>query len=145
MHLPWYQYVKMCIVGVTLLPLRIVFTIANVLVMWAFATLVLAGLSEDDRERPFRPWRLALKYPICWCLRLQCLLFGFWWISVKGECADKEEAPIIVSNHVSPFEPFYLVSKTMATPVQRIEDSRAPIIGTIQKAMQVCLCVVVDH
>ena len=56
---------------------------------------------------------------------------------MKGECADKEDAPIIVSNHVSPFEPFYLVSKTMATPVQRIEDSRAPIIGTIQKAMQV--------
>ena len=56
---------------------------------------------------------------------------------MKGECADKEEAPIIVSNHVSPFEPFYLVSKTMATPVQRIEDSRVPIIGAIQKAMQV--------
>ncbi|CAN0314046.1 unnamed protein product, partial [Ectocarpus sp. 4 AP-2014] len=55
---------------------------------------------------------------------------------VKGECADKEDAPIIVSNHVSPFEPFYLVSKTQATPVQRIEDSRAPIVGTIQKAMQ---------
>ncbi|CAN0185444.1 unnamed protein product, partial [Ectocarpus sp. 12 AP-2014] len=56
---------------------------------------------------------------------------------VKGECADKEDAPIIVSNHVSPFEPFYLVSKTRATPVQRIEDSRAPIVGTIQKAMQI--------
>ena len=58
-------------------------------------------------------------------------------VQVKGECADKEEAPIIVSNHVSPFEPFYLVSKTQATPVQRVEDSRAPILGTIQKAMQV--------
>lgn len=56
---------------------------------------------------------------------------------VKGECAEKEEAPIIVSNHVSPFEPFYLVSRTQATPVQRVEDSRAPIVGTIQKAMQV--------
>lgn len=58
-------------------------------------------------------------------------------VQTKGECASKEEAPIIVSNHVSPFEPFYLVAKTMATPVQRIEDSRAPIVGTIQKAMQV--------
>lgn len=45
MHLPWHQYVKMVIVGVTLLPLRIAFTIVNVLLMWAFATLVLAGLS----------------------------------------------------------------------------------------------------
>ncbi|CAN0462752.1 unnamed protein product, partial [Discosporangium mesarthrocarpum] len=58
---------------------------------------------------------------------------------VKGKCAEKTEAPIIVSNHVSPFEPFYLVSRTMATPVQRIEDSRVPILGTIQKAMQVVL------
>ena len=41
------------------------------------------GGLEDDRERPFKPWRLALKYPICWCLRFQCLLFGFWWISVS--------------------------------------------------------------
>lgn len=56
---------------------------------------------------------------------------------VKGKCADKVEAPIIVSNHVSPFEPLYLVGKTMATPVQRVEDSRIPIVGTIQKAMQV--------
>eukprot|EP00752_Nemacystus_decipiens_P017246 g15450.t1 len=137
MHLPWYHYLKMVLVGVTLLPFRILFTIANVFLMWCFATLILTGLSEEAREQPFSKWRLALKYPICWCLRFQCMLFGFWWISVKGECADKEEAPIIVSNHVSPFEPFYLVSKTQATPVQRVEDSRAPILGTIQKAMQI--------
>ncbi|CBJ25798.1 1-acyl-sn-glycerol-3-phosphate acyltransferase [Ectocarpus siliculosus] len=137
MHLPWYQYLKMVIVGVTILPFRILFTIVNVFFMWCFATLALAGLSEEGREKPFSKWRRALKHPICWCLRFQCALFGFWWISVKGECADKEDAPIIVSNHVSPFEPFYLVSKTQATPVQRIEDSRAPIVGTIQKAMQI--------
>lgn len=137
MRLPWHQYVKMVIVGVTLLPLRIVFTVMNVFVMWIFATCVLTGLSEDDIEMPFTRYRLALKYPICWCLRFQTFLFGFWWIRTKGECASKQEAPIIVSNHVSPFEPFYLVGKTMATPVQRIEDSRAPIVGTIQKAMQI--------
>lgn len=59
------------------------------------------------------------------------------FLQVKGKCAKKEEAPIIVSNHVSPFEPFFLVSQTQATPVQRIEDSRAPIVGKIQRAMQV--------
>ncbi|CAN0005712.1 unnamed protein product, partial [Hapterophycus canaliculatus] len=137
MHLPWYQYVKMVIVGVTMLPFRVLLTIVNVFVMWCFATLILAGLSEEAREQPFNKWRRALKHPICWCLRFQCMLFGFWWISVKGECAEKEEAPVIVSNHVSPFEPFYLVSRTQATPVQRVEDSRAPIVGTIQKAMQI--------
>lgn len=45
MHLPWYQYVKMVIVGITMLPFRILFTIVNVFVMWCFATLILAGLS----------------------------------------------------------------------------------------------------
>lgn len=45
MHLPWYQYVKMVLVGVTLLPFRILFTIVNVFIMWCFATLILAGLS----------------------------------------------------------------------------------------------------
>lgn len=51
MHLPWYHYVKMALVGVTLLPFRILFTIANVFLMWCFATLILAGLSGLHAQR----------------------------------------------------------------------------------------------
>lgn len=51
MRLPWHQHVKMGIVGVTLLPLRLVFTVLNVLVMWVFAWIVLAGLSGATRQQ----------------------------------------------------------------------------------------------
>eukprot|EP00612_Vaucheria_litorea_P000215 CAMPEP_0171453280 /NCGR_PEP_ID=MMETSP0945-20130129/1053_1 /TAXON_ID=109269 /ORGANISM="Vaucheria litorea, Strain CCMP2940" /LENGTH=464 /DNA_ID=CAMNT_0011978119 /DNA_START=518 /DNA_END=1909 /DNA_ORIENTATION=- len=43
----------------------------------------------------------------------------------------------MVSNHICPFEPIFLLYYTKASVLQRSEDSKVPIIGRVQKALQV--------
>ena len=84
MHLPWYHYVKMALVGVTLLPFRILFTIANVFLMWCFATLILAGLSglHAQRARIFFSergcacaWMCRCVQSLSACVYFECVLW----------------------------------------------------------------------
>eukprot|EP00953_Heterococcus_sp_UTEX-ZZ885_P028449 15178-Heterococcus_DN1.PRE.6 len=87
------------------------------MVMYLFSSIVLAGVRREHLGEPLSKWRCVFKFPICWCLRLQLFL-------VKGRPVSKAEAPILVCNHVSPFEPLALISITHGTPVQRSEDAK---------------------
>lgn len=120
--MPLAQRVKMALL-LPILCLRLALSGVNVLCMYFFSLLVTGGLKGGGLNEPLPAWRAIFKYPICWCIRWQLFLFGFLWVKVTGRPVSKREAPILVCNHVSPFEPLYLVSLTQATPVQRSEDS----------------------
>jgi len=92
-------------VAVTLLPLRLVLTFVNVPLALIVAQIATLGLREADYDpldgSPLNAWRRAIFSLVSLLVRFQLLLFGFWRIRVKGRCASREEAPIIVANHVS--------------------------------------------
>jgi hypothetical protein len=63
---------------------------------------------------------------------------------VKGKPVSKAEAPILVCNHVSPFEPLALISISHGTPVQRSEDAKVIIQYALLKRIYV-QCVICLH
>lgn len=77
----------------------------NVLLAWLLATICTCGIPKKDLDplegEPLACWRKAIFKIVLVQIRFQLFLMGFWWISVKGQRASRNEAPIIVANHVS--------------------------------------------
>lgn len=77
---------------------------------------------------------------VLWVPRVtaRCILFclGFYWIPVKGSCAERHQAPIIVSNHVSMWEALFLFWHTGATPLSRKENADIPSMAPLLELTQ---------
>ncbi|CAM9550897.1 unnamed protein product, partial [Phaeothamnion confervicola] len=128
----------MLCIGVPLAIFRIYVFVWCVVAMRALAFFCLLGLPPDAGvDTPIPRWRQFLfRRPMLRLLRVILHCFGFFWIRVNGRPAGKQEAPIIVSNHVSIFEAFYLAMATLASPVQRAEDAWIPFLGPLFRAAQ---------
>lgn len=119
------------ILGSILFPLRITLASFFFLIMWPFARLRLAGLSEEERSRPVTGWRRWLFHPIVLLLsRAVFFSVGFLWVRVKGRRAALKEAPVlVVAPHSSFFDMLVLCATQLATVVSRSENSNLPVIG----------------
>lgn len=62
-----------------------------------------------------------------------------WVLQVKGRPATREEAPVIVCNHVSACEPLFLCGAHLPMVVTAAENLHLPFVGVIVKALQVLL------
>ncbi len=71
---------------------------------------------------------------------------GSWLIqffySYAGAPVNTEKAPILVANHVSFFDPFYLVVACLPSFVAKREVADIPVVGTVARALQ---CLLVDR
>lgn len=107
-----YDGFKIFVLGLILLPLRwlliaIFLLIAN---LWAFIFSIGAEVDLKHPEK-LAPWRVAIVLPVLSAIARSILfVMGFYWINVKGKPADSDKAPIIVSNHIGYFEPFYYIT-----------------------------------
>uniref|UniRef100_A0A3Q3QGJ6 Phospholipid/glycerol acyltransferase domain-containing protein n=1 Tax=Monopterus albus TaxID=43700 RepID=A0A3Q3QGJ6_MONAL len=127
------QRIRGIILGTILCPLRVSLAALCFLIMWPFARLRLAGLSEDERSRPVTGWRRWLFHPIVLLLsRAVFFSMGFLWVKVKGRRADLKEAPVlVVAPHSSFLDLLVLCPTQLATVVSRSENTRLPIIGAL--------------
>lgn len=64
---------------------------------------------------------------------------SYHWIKRKGKPAPREIAPILVSNHVSYIDPIFFFYEFFPTIVAAESHDSMPFVGTIIRAMQVCL------
>lgn len=85
---------------------------------------------------PFPQWRRSLMLPVRLLARVNLFACGFQWIHLKGRPAPRDEAPILVSNHVTFADPLFLFFKHLPVIVTAYENLNLPIAGAIIKAMQ---------
>ncbi|XP_039997477.1 lysophospholipid acyltransferase LPCAT4 [Xiphias gladius] len=127
------QRIRGIILGSILFPLRVTLTAFFFLLIWPFARLRMAGLSEEDRSQPITGWRHWLLHPIVLLLsRAAFFSLGFLWVKVKGCRADLKEAPVlVVAPHSGFLDMLVLCLTQLATVVSRSENTNLPVIGAL--------------
>ncbi|KAJ7523925.1 hypothetical protein O6H91_18G069100 [Diphasiastrum complanatum] len=124
---------------ILMLPLfliRILILVVVFLVGYASVACALIGV-KDPLYKPFSTWRRALLWPTRFCARVALFALGYYWIEVKGRPASREQAPIIVSNHISFVDPVYVFYSHMPVIVSARENLSLPIVGVFLRALQI--------
>lgn len=127
--------------SIFLLPLRLLGMAFFITITNFFARLSLIGYKEkynpetNDLE-PFPKWRRMLFYPAAFSFRLAFMCMGFHYVRVKGTPSSREEAPIIIANHTSPFDPFYIALRHLPMIIARAEQKDTPLLGSLFAASQ---------
>jgi len=99
--------------------------------------IALVGLSvRDIHNKPFTPWRKNLLLIVRYMTRVLLFVWGFWYIPIRGKQASFDQAPILVSNHVSMFDILFFFYYELPRFISRKENVHMPIIGSILCAMQ---------
>jgi lysophosphatidylcholine acyltransferase/lyso-PAF acetyltransferase len=127
----WIEKIKRMVLSVTLFPIRLVCIGGIIITQNIYARICLIG---HDPKLPLPPWRMFLLEPLRYLTRLMLFVAGFVYISVKGTPSTKKECPIILGNHVSAWEPFYISCVHMSMAVVRGESQNDPIFGPVMKA-----------
>lgn len=81
-------------------------------------------------------WRRTVVKVMQRLFRAVLYVIGYFYIPTYGKRASRDEAPIVVSNHVSFIEAIFLLSQFCASPVAAKEHVSIPIVGKIVAAMQ---------
>lgn len=132
--IPAHEMLKMVI----LLPVavvRVLVFVVSLLLGYLFTKLALFR-AKNVLTRPFPQWRRWLMLPVRLCARVNLFACGFHYIHIKGRPAPREEAPILVSNHVTFADPLFLFFRHLPVIVTAYENLNLPIAGAITKAMQ---------
>lgn len=131
-----YNKLKFVFPGLITMPIRLTCGISCVILSAMVMKVTTAGLNKAAFQKPLRGWRRIGP----WCVNRLCrgLLFflGFHRIKVIGTPAPSTVAPIVVANHVAPWEGFALMYLSGATFVSRYENVKIPIFGTVIKGLQ---------
>jgi len=86
--------------------------------------------------RPMESWRRHILIGLQFVARSVLFFSGFIWIDVDGELAPREEAPILISNHVSMCEPAFMVSQCLPAPIAAAEHLKIPFLSQCVLAAQ---------
>ena len=124
-----------CVLGIVVVPVRLVLMLFCVLGMDVFAWLSLLG---HDNTQPMSGFRRAVQRPCVWFSRLFLFVCGFYWINIKGKMASTTEAMILVgAPHSTAMDPFVLVYACNASSaVAKYEVSKMPLLGIMSPAYQ---------
>jgi len=137
LSLSYIQIFKICVLGVTLLPLRLLICLICLTLSTSLAVVGLKGLEKGDIDkRPFVGWRLAFRNAICYILRFMFFCCGFN-VTVKGKQADPKDAPILaVAPHSTFFDSLAVCVMGAPSVVAKAETSSIPFWGSLIKYTQ---------
>jgi len=132
-HLSLLQKAKICVLGLVLLPVRLVFILVSLALATGLARLGLLGLSEEERQAgPFTGWRLYIRYAICVILRVMFAVCGFWRVEVRGRQAAPQAAPILcVAPHSTFFDALAVAVMGAPSVVAKAETKHVPFFGSL--------------
>ncbi|XP_021504406.1 lysophospholipid acyltransferase LPCAT4 [Meriones unguiculatus] len=141
LHLSGLQRVKFCLLGVLLAPIRVVLAFIVLFLLWPFAWLQVAGLTEEQLQEPITGWRKTVCHNgVLGLSRLLFFLLGFLRIRVRGQRASRLEAPVLVAApHSTFFDPIVLLPCDLPKVVSRAENLSVPVIGALLRFNQAIL------
>ncbi|KAM5235588.1 lysophospholipid acyltransferase LPCAT4 [Ctenodactylus gundi] len=141
LHLSRLQRVKFCLLGVLLAPIRVLLAFIVLFLLWPFAWLQVAGLTEEQLREPITGWRKTVCHNgVLGLSRLLFFLLGFLRIRVRGQQASRLEAPILVAApHSTFFDPIILLPCGLPKVVSRAENLSVPVIGALLRFNQAIL------
>eukprot|EP01116_Phalansterium_solitarium_P008168 TRINITY_DN2157_c0_g1_i2.p1 TRINITY_DN2157_c0_g1~~TRINITY_DN2157_c0_g1_i2.p1 ORF type:complete len:512 (-),score=222.57 TRINITY_DN2157_c0_g1_i2:124-1659(-) len=136
---PAYEIFKYVVVGLTLAPVRLLLTLLLHLV--AVAICAIAGLFVGADVRAARkPTPAAVRAVLMPLLRglarLMLFVWGYHYIPVKGRAVGREQAPIVVANHTTFVDVYWMFYAYGACPVAKEAVGRIPLVGFLARTLQ---------
>ena len=125
------EWARTYILTVLLIPIRVVLIFATLLLAGIVSSLALYDLNESEKtEKPISPqWRKQAQRAAAFLGRASIRFCGFS-VTVVGEMASAEEAPILVAApHSGFFDAFVLFWAKTPYLVSREENRKLPILG----------------
>ncbi|XP_040476357.1 lysophospholipid acyltransferase LPCAT4 isoform X2 [Ursus maritimus] len=141
LHLSRLQRVKFCLLGALLAPIRVLLAFIVLFLLWPFAWLQVAGLTEKQLQEPITGWRKTVCHNgVLGLSRLLFFLLGFLRIRVRGQRASRLQAPVLVAApHSTFFDPIVLLPCDLPKVVSRAENLSVPVIGALLRFNQAIL------
>ncbi|XP_062061543.1 lysophospholipid acyltransferase LPCAT4 [Lepus europaeus] len=141
LHLSRLQRVKFCLLGALLAPVRVLLAFIVLFLLWPFAWLQVAGLTEEQLQEPITGWRKTVCHNgVLGLSRLLFFLLGFLRIRVRGQRASRLQAPVLVAApHSTFFDPIVLLPCDLPKVVSRAENLSVPVIGALLRFNQAIL------
>jgi len=138
LHLGPVQKLKICVLGLILLPLRIIFILISLSLATAIARIGLLGVSDEQlASAPFTGWRLYIRHAICVILRVMFAFCGFWPVNIIGEQAPSKAAPILcVAPHSTFFDALAVAVMGAPSVVAKAETKNVPFFGSLIRYTQ---------
>ncbi|KAJ7524056.1 hypothetical protein O6H91_18G075400 [Diphasiastrum complanatum] len=130
-----YELLK-TIVMLPVFLVRVLLMVVCLLLGYSFTKLALVA-ARDVLKKPFPRWRRQLFWPVRLLARLLLFCLGFQWISIKGRPVSRDQAPILICNHVTFADPVFIFYQHLPVIVTAQENLSLPIVGAILRAMQV--------
>eukprot|EP01095_Lingulamoeba_sp_RSL-Kostka_P000181 TRINITY_DN10285_c0_g1_i1.p1 TRINITY_DN10285_c0_g1~~TRINITY_DN10285_c0_g1_i1.p1 ORF type:complete len:548 (-),score=166.43 TRINITY_DN10285_c0_g1_i1:20-1663(-) len=131
-----YEIIKMVVLGLTLLPIRLLLFIILLFFSFICAKIAISGLSKEDLKKPLEENRRKWLKPIKYFSRIILFVFGFYYIPIKGKIVTSAEAPIVTPNHISIFDALFFTAYLTPSYVAKSDVIKIPIIGSIFKSLQ---------
>ncbi|KNC55912.1 uncharacterized protein AMSG_12448 [Thecamonas trahens ATCC 50062] len=134
----WYEWIKLGVNSIVLVPVRSLAIGLCLLVMFVTAKISLLGWAAPDHTVPLPRWRVALQTPLPYLARIVLFCFGYVWITERGRPAPREQAPIVVAaSHTGMMEGLYMLWKISPSVVSVSDNAATPVLGTLLSAAQV--------
>ncbi|XP_010622899.1 lysophospholipid acyltransferase LPCAT4 isoform X1 [Fukomys damarensis] len=132
---------QFCLLGVLLAPIRVLLAFIILFLLWPFAWLQVAGLTEEQLQEPITGWRKTVCHNgVLGLSRLLFFLLGFLRIRVRGQRASRLQAPVLVAApHSTFFDPIVLLPCDLPKVVSRAENLSVPVIGALLRFNQAIL------
>ncbi|XP_048188738.1 lysophospholipid acyltransferase LPCAT4 isoform X2 [Perognathus longimembris pacificus] len=132
---------QFCFLGVLLAPVRVLLAFIVLFLLWPFAWLQVAGLTEEQLQEPITGWRKTVCHNgVLGLSRLLFFLLGFLRIRVRGQRATRLQAPVLVAApHSTFFDPIVLLPCDLPKVVSRAENLSVPVIGALLRFNQAIL------
>ncbi|XP_062032241.1 lysophosphatidylcholine acyltransferase 2 [Lepus europaeus] len=136
--------IQIFILGIILLPLRVLLVGIILLLAWPFAAIATVFCPEK-LTHPMTGWRRKIAQPALKFLG-HALFFSMGFVvSVKGRIAKPLEAPIfVVAPHSTFFDGIACVVAGLPSLVSRNENAQTPLVGRLLRAVQPVLVSRVD-
>ena len=132
-----HEHVRLAFATAFLLPFRGFFMFVLFMIGYGLGKIAIVGLSLDEvKAKPLSGWRRLIMHPLKLYVRLFLVVLGYVWIGEKGKPATREEAPVIVCNHIGFVEPAVILCRYLPSPVGAEETLMVPIVGVICQALQ---------
>uniref|UniRef100_A0A8D1XZ91 Lysophosphatidylcholine acyltransferase 4 n=1 Tax=Sus scrofa TaxID=9823 RepID=A0A8D1XZ91_PIG len=130
-----------CLLGALLAPIRVLLAFIVLFLLWPFAWLQVAGLTEEQLQEPITGWRKTVCHNgVLGLSRLLFFLLGFLRIRVRGQRATRLQAPVLVAApHSTFFDPIVLLPCDLPKVVSRAENLSVPVIGALLRFNQAIL------
>jgi len=121
------DWMKMIVVGVTIVPIRVVCCFSCMVIAWMVASIGLIGM---DRSKPVSGWRKPLRQIVGFFGRATLFFCGFHYVKRTGTQYSKDIAPVlVVAPHSSFFDAVAIFCMGFPYFVNREENKSIPFIG----------------